>query len=436
MNEDYTVKIIVDNALCLGCGTCLAVCNANAITLVESQSGYLVPEINYEKCVFCKKCFNNCPSIKIHSIDKIDFIGKIKKAYIARSTDSILYQNGQSGGVVTSIVKYLLDTGKCDTALVTKNIAGDKIACPIITKNYADLFSTQGSIYCPVPLNTQLKTKAYTQSENPVIVGLPCHFHGISNQKARNERSPLLLGLFCAGVYSYKMIDYLCDYAIKKDPGFVFNGISFRDKSRYGWPGDVSLFGKDNSVIRIPAQRRHELKKVFMQPRCYLCFDQLNVLADLSFGDPYGLSDDKNGASIVLARTERGYKILQEAINADRLEAKEVNVNDVIHGQTIRSRKIPEFYRNMKIWQELHLPLFDYKRFYSTSILYDKKNNYTKIRRDILHSIHFFLAKSTSEASLIAKLKFQKEKIRQFFFLPIFLIKKILFKVRNILNYK
>lgn len=51
-------KIIFDEDKCVDCGSCTAVCFAEALTL-DPKSRELV--FSPEKCVFCKLCVNACP---------------------------------------------------------------------------------------------------------------------------------------------------------------------------------------------------------------------------------------------------------------------------------------------------------------------------------------------------------------------------------------
>jgi ferredoxin len=48
--------LIVEETLCIGCGACTKVCNANAITLINNKA-----VIDPTKCIQCGKCVKVCP---------------------------------------------------------------------------------------------------------------------------------------------------------------------------------------------------------------------------------------------------------------------------------------------------------------------------------------------------------------------------------------
>ena len=52
--------IIVPNK-CKGCARCAKICPVGAITMKYDKMGELYAKINYDKCIFCNKCFTACP---------------------------------------------------------------------------------------------------------------------------------------------------------------------------------------------------------------------------------------------------------------------------------------------------------------------------------------------------------------------------------------
>ena len=104
-----SVAEIRDNNLCCSCGICKNVCPVNAIKYIR-KNGMFVPEIS-DACVSCGKCFKICPSVQ-HSYEKNNLhqamVGNLKFAINAWSKDSDIRHFSASGGVITTIVEYLL----------------------------------------------------------------------------------------------------------------------------------------------------------------------------------------------------------------------------------------------------------------------------------------------------------------------------------------
>ena len=46
---------------CKGCTICSKICPTNAIMMKYDKNGELYAEIDYKKCIFCKKCYLGCP---------------------------------------------------------------------------------------------------------------------------------------------------------------------------------------------------------------------------------------------------------------------------------------------------------------------------------------------------------------------------------------
>lgn len=65
MQEEVLVEPLyaeVDEELCVGCGTCVSLCEYNAVKIVERASDRLVSEVNPAQCKGCGVCAAQCPS--------------------------------------------------------------------------------------------------------------------------------------------------------------------------------------------------------------------------------------------------------------------------------------------------------------------------------------------------------------------------------------
>ncbi|MBP2144446.1 coenzyme F420 hydrogenase subunit gamma [Methanococcus voltae] len=57
------IKEVINKSLCMGCGTCAAACQVNAIDMVEGK-----PNINSEFCIKCGICSAQCPRVRFPEI--------------------------------------------------------------------------------------------------------------------------------------------------------------------------------------------------------------------------------------------------------------------------------------------------------------------------------------------------------------------------------
>ena len=50
----------LDSQDCSGCGVCVLVCGAGALSMQSDREGFMRPVIDASKCVECEKCLKSC----------------------------------------------------------------------------------------------------------------------------------------------------------------------------------------------------------------------------------------------------------------------------------------------------------------------------------------------------------------------------------------
>lgn len=338
------VNEIKDSQLCYGCGTCNVVCNKEAITMQYDSIGRLMPVIDEAKCVNCGLCSKICPSLDQKGIQLPDaedcYVGQVINTYIGKATDEHIFCNSQSGGMVTAVLKYLFDTGKIDAAIVCKVI--DEIEYTpkaMLITQVSELYDSQKSSYVPVDMVSAIK--GADQYKSIAVVGTGCHIQGFTALKdfGKNygDRIKYTLGLICDRTLCKTATDVL--YA-----GFFKDKkkrIVWRDKSLGYKEAQLKIKTDDGIIKKLPRWKRFALKDPFTNPRCRICFDKLNVHADMVFGDPWGMSgvDWKNGMSLVLSRTSIGNAIIKDMVVKEFADLHPAPLSEVIKGQHIEKRK-------------------------------------------------------------------------------------------------
>ena len=338
------VDEVVEQDLCTGCGSCVAVCPQDAIQMKETVSGLLAPAINPALCNHCELCTKVCPGDHFEEgmiAEGIDlFNGPVRNSYLVQHRQRDLLAVAQSGGAVTGLLLHLLESRRIDRALVTLMPQdGSLRPYPLLTRNPETIRKSCGSKYCPVPLNTRLSEISPT--ERIAVVGLPCHLHGVAHLCRHlphwRRENLLLIGLVCDRILSFHAMDYLIYRAglHRKD----VRSFHFRSKQCSGWPGDVRIVTRDGNSLFLPARKRIECKDLFTPQRCRLCFDKMNVLSDITCGDPHGLSKDIKGQSAILARTSAGQSAVQSAIQAGVFVSRSISADDLFVGQMVENKR-------------------------------------------------------------------------------------------------
>jgi coenzyme F420 hydrogenase subunit beta len=355
--KEAGINSVVCNDLCLGCGTCVSVCPQEAVKMIETPSGLLTAYADASKCKGCGLCLKCCPGTHLEQgllLGEVDpFKGGAVAAYLGQALDQKILSEGQSGGVITALLCYLLESGRIKGAVVTQMPENGSLRSKtIVSRDKETVCKAQGSKYCPVAVNAVIP-KSLDDGEKIAVVGLPCHIHGIRNVQSQLGRWQGLfaIGLICQNTLGFGAIDHLI-YEVGVDRANV-QYFRFRSKLFGGWPGDVYIRTRDGAVYKVANRQRMLIKDVYTPLRCRLCFDKLNVLSDLAVGDPWGIrNDDKEGFSVIIARTNRAKDVLLSAESAGWLRLESVEPEVVFKGQKVE-RKRQDWAAYTEAWRQM-----------------------------------------------------------------------------------
>lgn len=358
MSDRKDIQDVVNNALCAACGACCGVCPAKAIQMKWNASGYLIAKVDQTKCTLCGLCRAVCPSVAANRIivDGCDpFHGFCLNAYIGHSMDAEIRQKSQSGGIVTSLLCYLLEQREIEGALVNRFCEETQRPEVVCVATREELLVAAGSYY-----SQSAVTKAIVDNQDKkcAAVVLGCQAESLKLIREVCPRIALpayTIGLICAGQYSGKLIDDLISLAGAGRQ--KVHNFRFRDKEAGGWPGNVKVYASDQDYV-LDKTCRHRLKHVYEVPRCLFCFDQMNVHSDLVVGDPWGINDPGNakGNSVIIARTPKGQCLIDSAVKRGYIKVSQLHVEDVIKGQTVDDRLKTQFFTAIDVCRNKGCP--------------------------------------------------------------------------------
>jgi len=328
--------------LCTSCEICAAVCPKGAI-IMEYKYGQFLPKVNDEKCTKCGLCLKLCPGIDIDPLklrqEKISnhiIDGHCLESYTAYSNDSEIRRNSTSGGLITTLIIELIKNKEFDAVFVLDfNKFDGKPARLKATNNINEIINAAKSKYIPASVYNVINILKKKDNRKYIIVATPCQIYGIKKFIKKFEISEgnlVFLGLFCDKTLNFNIIQYFKDIYGKLNEQLI--KFEFRTKEEYGWPGNSKIYFSSSRDIIVDRKVRVQLKKFFQLNRCLFCYDKLNRLADISFGDCYIEGEsDFNGKSSVIIRTKKGKEIFDKYLYLFTLE--KVNIEEIRKSQHI-----------------------------------------------------------------------------------------------------
>ena len=313
-----------ERGICQECGGCVSFCSSAEYDVIGLKDPYKPPEyINKEKCLECGICYYICPQTHVldNELNKTykftDYssmpIGFYEDIYSCQATDAEFLKYGTDGGVVNSIINFLIEKKLIDGSIVSKTEAPFSRDATFADSKY-DLLKASGA---KLDISSQLdeiqKFCTYTHSipklnhykfKKLAVVGTPCQIYTMRCMQdlgvTPSQNIEICLGLFC---YENFLFDKSQIAKFEKD----FN-IKFRDIEKINIKEDLIFRLKDDKVIHVPFNHLND----YMRSACNACGDFTNIYADISFG---GLgSPDKY--TTVITRTEKGKDIFSRALDA------------------------------------------------------------------------------------------------------------------------
>lgn len=356
--ERNTVKKTVQADLCSGCGICKVICPKECISW-NKKNGLYIPNINEQQCVNCGLCSSVCPGLG-HRYEAKEtatetVTGPVLASYNAWSRDAELRHVSASGGVVSTIIRELLEAGAYDGAfcldsydyrqqLKTRLYTAEEV------KNCWNQSNAPKSRYLPVSHENAVAYMKENRNARLIFAGTSCAVRGLQSAVKKLNLNPeqyLFIGLFCDKVFNYNVISYWQDQYCH---GNTLEALHFKNKESGGWPGDMKFFSEGQEAFYVPLEDRAKAKAYFMPERCLYCVDKLNVCADISLGDNYtGTNDSKLGSNSVIIRTQTGANAWIAV--KDKLEVRDIGIADIQKAQAIDWRLDNLYCGDLKVAQ-------------------------------------------------------------------------------------
>lgn len=302
--------------MCTGCGLCHSLYE-NKID--RDDKGFAVPCVNKENLEQLK---NICPINSYEKEDTFSVWGNYISVYEGWSNDENVRKNASSGGAITALAIYLLESRKVDGVIHVGESDVDHQKTEVRTStSKEDVIKNLGSRYCiSTPLYDILdrieKGKKYA------FIGKPCDVAAVKNGMNVNEtlRDAIVftISFFCAGTPSDVANRLLLEKLGAKDKTIS----SFRYRGN-GWPGYATAIDSDGNEYSMTYGESwgrvlgRDVKRV-----CRYCLDGIGLYADVACADLWYLKEDgqpdfseHDGRNIIFSRSPYGDKVVKEAFD-------------------------------------------------------------------------------------------------------------------------
>ena len=317
--------ILCERKDCIGCFACLQSCKQKAISIENSDDGFLYPVINHAKCVNCGVCSRSCPIISLNPPYKYNHESPCYSAY---HKEVGVRMKSSSGGLFYTLATNVIEKGGCvygagwmDDMVLRHQKAEDKDSLmKLMRSKYVQ--SDTSEVYQDV--REELKS-----GREILFSGTPCQVAALKSFLGNKEYPQLLtVDVICQGVPSPVIFRKYLDAQEEKYGSKVVD-VVFRTKEK-GWRCGLLLLLlllADGREIELKYKKNDYyhafLKNYFLRESCYSCqFKQCNkgCFSDITLADfwrigtvvPFKCESYDKGVSAVLTNTEKGKKSFDE----------------------------------------------------------------------------------------------------------------------------
>jgi coenzyme F420 hydrogenase subunit beta len=266
----------------------------------------------------------------------------------AWASEETVRQRGSSGGALTALHRWLLDSGRASTIASASIGSEPRRTVPVTITTKEAALAAAGSRYAPVGV---LSNPDVMSSD--AITAKPCEISAIralrTTGRTEDVDDPILLSFFCAGTPSQLATDdLLAKLGVPADRSI--DDLWYRGR---GWPGRFTVRTADGEASLSYDESWGGILGPATHWRCKTCADGVGESADVVAADlwkvderGYPVFTEGPGSSALIARTERGFEAVRAAAAAGAVVVRPIRVSELADAQPLqRNRRISLFGR-------------------------------------------------------------------------------------------
>lgn len=332
MGDVVTLQEICQGGLCIGCGLCESIANADHVQMVMTPEGRERPLVKQALDNETLETINAvCPGLTVSgpsmspTSDKQslnDMWGLTGTMVLGHASDPEIRFRAAAGGGLTGLATFLLESGYVERiAHVKADPAKPMRSVATISTTPQDVLNASGSRYGPAaPLTTFMQL--LDDGVPFAFVGKPCDVDTIRALERIDDRVAALcrvkLALVCGGASELtKSSTLLAKHDIDESDVTVFR---YRG---YGNPGRTRIETADGKAIEYTYNEMWDDEGTWqLQFRCKICPDAIGEHADIAVLDCWpggGPTGEDAGFNAFIVRTDIGERVFTDACDSQAI---------------------------------------------------------------------------------------------------------------------
>jgi coenzyme F420 hydrogenase subunit beta len=371
--EQVTQRLnkVIRHRNCTGCGACVLFSNGTS-KMVRTPRG---PVPDTENGTFEVTALEVCPGMGInypelygahYGRQPANYLhGMVERVRIGYSGNAEIRRKGASGGVITSVLAYLLRNRLVDGVVqVQQGIPGPREASAYIARTEEALLPGMQSVYIPVATLDILDR--FTPGETYAMVLLPEQSSTL--RKLQQLKHPAarqvkyVLGPYTGTALYPAAIDSFLR-ARRVPANDTVTSLRWREGE---WPGHLEIRTASGRVLQSKKIYYNFLIPFFITHTSLRSMDFVNEFSDLAVGDAWSPKYEKEGKgfSVFVTRTAEMEQIVGTMTGAGLLEAEPVHADESVamHAHMLDFKKRGGYLRNrMRAFFGYTVPDYGYR---------------------------------------------------------------------------
>jgi coenzyme F420 hydrogenase subunit beta len=320
---------VIERGLCGQCSGCVSFCSAGKLHALDLDESGWPQYADENKCLKCGICYLICPlttDLDGEVRRRLGWtlpIGSYRTITSARATEEAILRAATNGGVVPSLLTYMLDNYLIQGSIVSRKtgVFGRE---PLIATTREEILSAararfagrssvgneNGAYTTYSPAIRAVKSLEGARLSRVAMVGVPCQVRTVRKMQclgiSPSQVIGYTIGQFCMEHFSF---DALGRERLEKKLRVDFADIDSLDVRE-----DLGISLNDGTTLHVPFEQVDEVAR----PVCLACTEYANDFADISVG---GLGSPA-GYATVLVRTEKGARVYEGALRQGYIEER------------------------------------------------------------------------------------------------------------------